>query len=96
MKLTDDFFILNNFKASVGDRLYWCIPLYDMMYCFSYADFRDDWGFFIEYTDSPNPCDVDQKYMVSCGVETEEQVKAILDLMFLGEMFGDKLEIKFT
>lgn len=96
MKLTNEFFILNNFKESIGKRIYWCISLYDINYCFSYADFRDDWGFYIEYTDPITPEFIDEKLMVSCGIKTEEQVKAILDLMFLGEIFGNKLELKFT
>lgn len=47
----------------------------DIDYCFFYADFRKDFVFYIEYTDSPFPKDTDVLYPVSFGIKYVHQLQ---------------------
>jgi hypothetical protein len=81
--LTSGWFERNNqfVTRTIDNRDYHCISYYDIDYCFNFADFRDDWGFYIEYTDSPDPRDDGTVYMVSCGIKTVEHLKDLIELL---------------
>jgi hypothetical protein len=61
----------------------------DYKYCFAYADFRNDWGFYQEYTDSPFLNDEGKKYFISCGIRYVHQLQ---NLWFA--LTGEELTIK--
>ena len=92
--LTDAFFEQNGFVLNDG---YWCVSQYDCNYCFKYADFRDDWGFYQEYTDSPFPHDEGKKHFISCGLTTEGHIKALIDILYLSAFSSEDIPIiKYT
>lgn len=57
---------------------HYIISHYDVDYCFKYADFRDDYGFYIEYTDSPFPGDQSHKYFISAGTRYLHQLQNLI------------------
>ena len=54
---------------------FWTKWIYDYAYSFAYAAFRDDWGIYIEYTDSPFPPDHGKKYFIDCGYKHIHQLQ---------------------
>jgi hypothetical protein len=54
---------------------FFSISIDDYKYCFAYAEFRKDWGFYQEYTDSPFGTDNDKKYFVSHGIINVHQIQ---------------------
>jgi hypothetical protein len=81
--LSDEWFNRFNFKK---DGEYWCISDADINYCFKYADFRDDWGFYIEYTDSPFDEDEGKYYPVSFGTKYVNQLQNLIHSLTGGEL----------
>jgi hypothetical protein len=77
--LTEEWFIKFGFrikdKKSRHNTPIFYIGALDINYCFSYADFRDDFGFYVEYTDSPLESDTDKEYPVSFGVKYVHQLQ---------------------
>ena len=63
--LDEEWFLKFGFTKENPD--YFVKYIDDYKYCFRFADFRNDWGFYIEYTDSPFSSDEGRKYFVSCG-----------------------------
>jgi hypothetical protein len=61
----------------------------DIDYCFAYAEFRGDYGFYIEYTDSPYEKDKDYQYSVSFGIK---HVHTLQNLYFA--LTGEELKLK--
>lgn len=57
---------------------YYVISHYDVDFCFRFADFRDDYGFYIEYTDSPFHSDENKKYFVSAGTKYLHQLQNLI------------------
>ena len=58
--LTEEWLLKFGFKREEGTEIkshgcYFSMQIMDYKYCFAYANFRDDWGFYQEYTDSPFP-----------------------------------------
>ena len=78
-KLTDKWFIDNPKFYKDGD--YFKMSCLDINYCFKYADFRDNWGFYVEYTDSPDSKDDGVGYPVSFGIETIENIEALISTL---------------
>ena len=70
--LTEEWLLRFGFEK---DGEYYSIHLFDYKYCLKYADFRSDWGFYIEYIDSPLLSDEDVKYFVSCGTKYVHQLQ---------------------
>ncbi len=77
--LTEEWFVNFGFKIK-NKKSFHNTPIYyigdmDIDYCFSYADFRGDYGFYIEYTDSPIESDTDKQYPVSFGIRYVHQLQ---------------------
>lgn len=72
IELTEDWFVRFGFKK-VNE--YYHIPCLDIDYCFKYADFRDDYGFYIQYTDSPFAEDDGKYYPVSFRIKYVHQLQ---------------------
>lgn len=72
ISLTEEWLLKMGFKKQ--EEYYYKSEL-DIDYCFLYADFRKDWGLYIEYTDSPCLEDENKKYPVSFGVKYIHQVQ---------------------
>jgi len=47
----------------------------DYKYSFSYAPFRQDWGFYHSYTDAPNDADNERFDFISCGIKYVHQLQ---------------------
>jgi hypothetical protein len=60
--------------SNIGTPIY-AISDIDVDYCFYYADFRDDYGFNVCFTDSPDPKDKNQLYPVSFGIKYVHQLQ---------------------
>ena len=79
--LTEEWFLKFGFR--IKERIsFHKTPIYfrsdmDADYCFSYANFREDYGFYIEYTDSPFDSDTDKLYPISFGVKYVHQLQNI-------------------
>jgi hypothetical protein len=77
--LTEEWFLKSGFEIK-PTRSFHKTPIYfrsdmDSDYCFSYADFRDDYGFYIEYTDSPFKSDDYKLYPISFGIKYVHQLQ---------------------
>ena len=78
--LTEEWFL--KFGFGIKDhKSFHKTPIYfrsdvDSDYCFTYADFREDYGFYIEYTDSIDS-DIDKLYPVSFGIKYVHQLQNI-------------------
>jgi hypothetical protein len=86
--LTEDWFLDNGFEVEGEHNEDWG-PFYykhnlDCKFLLRYSKFRGDWGFYIEYTDSPFDSDNGKKYPVSFGLRTPEQVGQLWNLITLG------------
>jgi hypothetical protein len=64
-------------------------PKLDISYCLFYADFRNDYGMYVEYTDSPIESDENKLYPVSFGIK---YVHELQNLHFA--LTGEELELK--
>lgn len=65
---------------------FFSIGFLDIKYCFAYADFRDDWGFYIEYTDSNDAKDDRVKYPVSFGLYYVDEIISLMKLLVQKEL----------
>lgn len=83
IELTDTFFERNGFKRD-GD--YWYKGQFDLRYLFKYADFRNDWGFYIEYMDPGDSYFLGKKLFVSCGITSGEQINTLMGIIALSEI----------
>jgi hypothetical protein len=86
--LTEDWFLENGFEVEGEHNEDWG-PFYykhnlDCKFLLRYSKFRGDWGFYIEYTDSPFDSDNGKKYPVSFGLKTPEQLGQLWNLITLG------------
>jgi hypothetical protein len=78
--LTEEWFL--KFRFNIKDhKSFHKTPIYfrsdmDSDYCFTYADFREDYGFYIEYTDSIDS-DIDKLYPISFGIKYVHQLQNI-------------------
>jgi hypothetical protein len=93
--LTEEWFLKFGFVIK-PTRSFHKTPIYfrgdmDSDYCFSYADFRDDYGFYIEYTDSPFKSDDYKLYPISFGIKYVHQLQ---NLYF--SVVGAELELEET
>lgn len=78
-----------NKKESEQHDNYFSTSIIDINFCLAYAHFRDDYGLYIEYTDSPHESDDGTKYFVSCGIKYVHQ---LMNLFFA--LTGQELTIK--
>jgi hypothetical protein len=82
INLSADWFL--DFGFSVKSEKSRCdTPIYflsgmDIDYCFYWADFRQDYGFYIEYTDSPFTEDNGKLYPVSFEIEFVHQLQNLI------------------
>ena len=86
--LTEDWFLDNGFEVEGEHNEDWS-PFYykehyDCKFLFRYSKFRGDWGYYIEYTDSPFDSDNGKKFPVSFGLKTPEQLGQLWNLITLG------------
>lgn len=77
-------------KESERHGFYFSKSYIDINYCFSFADFREDFGLYIEYTDSPHESDEGKKYPVSFGVKYVHQLQNLYFALTGGELKTDK------
>jgi hypothetical protein len=70
--LTDEWFKKWGFYK---DGEYWSKGIFDYKYCFKYRDWANNWAFYQEYTDSPNPKDDGIKYPISFDIEYVHQLQ---------------------
>lgn len=74
IRLTEDWLLRLGFKKeekspSKNHGNYYSIWLMDYKYSFSYAAFREDWGFYHSYTDALKDEDNDKFDFISCGIK---------------------------
>lgn len=86
IKLTEEWFLKFGFYK---DEEFFSMHILDYKYCFKYADFRKDWGFYQEFTDSPYERDDGVKYFISCGMNYVHQLQ---NLYF--SLLGEELIVK--
>jgi hypothetical protein len=77
--LTEEWFLKFKFEiknhSSIDKTPIYSKGEIDIDYCFSYADFREDYSFYVEYTDSPFDSDTDKLYPVSLGIKYVHQLQ---------------------
>ena len=77
--LTEEWFLKFGFEiknhSSIDETPIYSKGEIDIDYCFSYADFREDYSFYVEYTDSPFDSDTDKLYPVSFGIKYVHQLQ---------------------
>ena len=78
--LTEDWlkrfgFFKERKRPSRYHKNFFSIEFNDSNIVLAYAPFRKDWGFYIEYIDSPDPKDNKTKYFVSCGIKYVHQLQ---------------------
>lgn len=81
MPLTEEWLLKFGFKkrrelSPLKTPIYYISDI-DIDYCFYYADFRDDYGFYVVFTDSPDPKDQNTMYPVSFGLKYIHQLQNI-------------------
>jgi hypothetical protein len=62
-------------KPSAKHHNYFSKYISDYKYCFTYAEFREDFGVYIEYTDSSDPNDDGIKYPFCFGIKYVHQLQ---------------------
>jgi hypothetical protein len=72
--LTDEWFEKWGFHK---DGEYWSMGIFDYKYCFKYRDWANNWAFYQEYTDSPDPSDDGKKYPISFDIQYVHQLQNI-------------------
>lgn len=78
--LTEEWFFRFGFKKEMkapshNHSNYYSIGVVDSKYSFSYASFREDWGFYHSYTDAPKDEDNDRYDFISCGIKYVHQLQ---------------------
>lgn len=68
-------FVKENNRQSTKHSEYFSKEIYDCKYSFSFAYFRDDWGFYHSYTDAPNDNDNNKYDFISCGIKYVHQLQ---------------------
>ncbi len=76
-------------KKSHHDTDIFYIPTFEIDYCLVYADFRLDYGLYVEYTDSPFPEDDEKLYPITFGIKYVHQLQNLLY-----SLTGEELTIK--
>ena len=94
LPLTEDWlkrfgFFKERKRPSRYHKNFFSIEFNDSNIVLAYAPFRKDWGFYIEYTDSPDPKDNKTKYFVSCGIKYVHQLQ---NLYFA--LTGEELKLR--
>lgn len=64
-------------------------PTFEIDYCLFYADFRLDYGLYVEYTDSPMPEDDEKLYPITFGIKYVHQLQGLYFYLT-----GEELTIK--
>jgi hypothetical protein len=72
--LTDEWFEKWGFNK---DGEYWSMGIFDYKYCFKYRDWANNWAFYQEFTDSPDPKDDGKKYPISFDIQYVHQLQNI-------------------
>ena len=85
--LTDEWFIKFGFYK---DGEYWSRDIFDYKYCFRYRDWANNWAFYQEYTDSPDPKDDGKKYPISFDIEYVHQLQNIWYSLLYEEITDNK------
>lgn len=70
-------FIREENSPSEEHSNYFSIYIEDYKYSIAYANFREDWGLYIEYTDSPFPEDDNRKYPFYTGIKYVHELQNI-------------------
>lgn len=78
--LTEEWLIKFNFtkednKETVHHGNFFSKWIMDYKYCFAFAEFRKDWGFYQEYTDPIDLKEIGKKYFISCGIKHVHQLQ---------------------
>jgi len=68
-------FTKENLKPTDQHTEYYSIGVADCKYSFSYADFREDWGFYQSCTDAHKEIDNNRFDFVSCGIKSVHQLQ---------------------
>ncbi len=91
--LTEEWLLKFGFKVkdrkSNLDTDIFYIPTFEIDYCLFYADFRLDYGLYVEYTDSPFPEDDEKLYPITFGIKYVHQLQNLLY-----SLTGEELTIK--
>jgi hypothetical protein len=91
--LTEEWLLKFGFKVkdrkSNLDTNIFYIPTFEIDYCLFYADFRLDYGLYVEYTDSPFPEDDEKLYPITFGIKYVHQLQNLLY-----GLTGEELTIK--
>jgi hypothetical protein len=83
-ELNDSWFRSNGFFIeTIGNDNYFYKSRYDMRYLFKFREFANDWGFYVEYMDSPLDSDEGMKHPVLFGLKTTEHVERLWELITL-------------
>jgi hypothetical protein len=75
-------------KSHLNTDIYY-IPTFEIDYCLFYADFRLDYGVYVEYTDSPFSEDDEKLYPITFGIKYVHQLQNLLY-----SLTGEELIIK--
>ena len=91
--LTEEWFLKFGFeikerKSFHGTPIYFVSDA-DSDICFSWAEFRLDYGMYVEYTDSPFDRDFEYLYPITFGIKYVHQLQNIIFVLF-----GSELTIK--
>jgi hypothetical protein len=70
--LTDEWFEKWGFYK---DGEYWSRGILDYKFCFRYRDWANNWAFYQEFTDSPDPKDDGIKYPISFDIQYVHQLQ---------------------
>ncbi len=93
IELTEEWLLKLGFK--VKDRKshlntdIFYIPTFEIDYCLFYADFRLDYGLYVEYTDSPFSEDDEKLYPITFGIKYVHQLQNLIY-----SLTGEELTIK--
>jgi len=75
-------------KSNLDTDIFY-MPAFEIDYCLFYADFRLDYGLYLEYTDSPFPEDDEKLYPITFGIKYVHQLQNLLY-----SLTGEELTIK--
>jgi hypothetical protein len=75
-------------KSNLNTDIFY-IPTFEIDYCLFYADFRLDYGLYVEYTDSPFPEDDEKLYPITFGIKYVHQLQNLIY-----SLTGEELTIK--
>jgi hypothetical protein len=75
-------------KSNLNTDIFY-IPTFEIDYCLFYADFRLDYGLYVEYTDSPFPEDDEKLYPITFEIKYIHQLQNLLY-----SLTGEELTIK--